>query len=122
VLERHVTDLRRELPGESMERKQPLVLDTIVAEHLLDDEQRVGPDVEARMAMGEGPFERRDQPPIFRDVVGGETDALVQLRQHLTVLIRDDGTVSGRPWVASGAAVDVRGDHGVGRWCSSCRA
>src|SRR5512138_923535 len=58
-----------------------------------------------------GPFEGRDERPVFSDVVGRSADRLVKLLDERAVGLLDPHAETGRPRVAPGATVDVRDDH-----------
>src|SRR5262245_56816596 len=46
MLERHAADLVRQQPRLCMQRLKARILDLVVAEHLLDEQQRIGPDMQ----------------------------------------------------------------------------
>ena len=61
--------------------------------------------------MRQAPFERREQAAIFGNVVGGVADALVDLRQDISLIVHDVDAVARGTGIAASPAVDVRGDH-----------
>src|SRR5258705_12794900 len=67
VLERDASDLVREEPRPGVERLETGVLHLEVTEHLLDEEQGVGPHVNAPGTVRAGPLERRQEALILGD-------------------------------------------------------
>src|SRR5262245_21956138 len=59
VLERHAADVAGKHPRSSVERNQSRMLHLVVAEHLLDQQLRIRPNVKLIVAVALGPFERR---------------------------------------------------------------
>src|SRR5688572_17830772 len=72
------------------------------------------------MTVGSRPFERGEQAAIFRDVVGVDADAFVELGDHVAVFVLDADAEACRSRVAARAAVDVRCDHD-GRFRAAAR-
>src|SRR5207249_7970634 len=52
-----------------------------------------------------GPLRSRDGRPVLRDVVGGDADALGDLRENLSVLVGDHGADPSGAGIAAGRAV-----------------
>ena len=61
------------------------------------------------VAVGGGPAQRGEQAVVLGDVVGGDTEAAVQLGEHLAVRPLDVDAVARGTGIASGAAVYVGG-------------
>jgi hypothetical protein len=68
VLEGNAANLARQRSRLGVQRLQARVLDFEIAEHLLNEQQRVGADEQFRRVMRAGPLERGEQPPVFGDV------------------------------------------------------
>ena len=62
-----------------MEGLEPGCLTLYLAAHLLDEQFRVGLDSHVPMPVLDGVAERGEQPVVFRDVVGCDAEAAVQL-------------------------------------------
>ena len=76
VLERDAADVAGQERRRSMERLQAGVLHLEVAQHLLDEEQRIGAHLDLAMPLRARPLERREQPSILGDVVRRDADRL----------------------------------------------
>ena len=61
------------------------------------------------MPMGKGKFKRRQQPGIFRDIVGPHAKKLAQLGQNFAVMRLNDHAVTRWTRIAAGPAIRVRG-------------
>src|SRR5439155_7866594 len=83
------------------------------AAHLLHEQERIGADENVGGSLPPGPFERGNQPAIFRDVVRRDADRLAELFDERSIRPLDPDAVAGRARIAAGAAVDV-GDDGTG--------
>ena len=62
-----------------MKRLQPRVLHPVVATHLLDEQQRIGPDVDVASAVAPRPFECGDERAVLGHVVRGDADRLAEI-------------------------------------------
>ena len=111
VLERDAPDLMREQGRLCVERLQPRMLHLEAAAHLLDEQLRIGLDVDGRVAVFLRPAQRRQQAVVFRDVVGGDADPAVQLVEERTVGPFDVDAVARGAWIAPRTAIDVGGDQ-----------
>ena len=114
VLEAHVAELVHEQPRLGVQRLEAGVLHLVVAEHLLHEQQRIGAHEQLALAAAGRPLERRDQPRVLGDVVGGDADRLGEFLDQLAVRPLDADAVAGGPGVSARAAVDV-GDERSGR-------
>ena len=76
VLERDPSDFVRQQPGLCVQRLKARVLHLVVAEHLLNEQERIRTNVHRLVLVRARPFERREQGAIFRDVVRGHADRL----------------------------------------------
>ncbi len=92
----------RRVEEEVLER---LVLHAVLAAHLLDEELRVGDDLELVDTRLDRAFESGDQGRILRDVVRRNADRLASRIEHGSVFGLEHEAVRGRPRVASGAPV-----------------
>jgi len=63
------------------------------------------------MAVGLGPFERRQQATVLGDVIGGDPDGFGEFLEQCPVGVLDSHAVPGRARIAASAAVDVRDDR-----------
>ena len=84
-------------------------LHAVLAAHLLHQQLRIGSDVQPAHPVIDGPRERRQQPPILRDVVRADADRFLEVHLRAVVPL-DANAVAGGTRIAAGAAVDVR--HG----------
>src|SRR5436190_90728 len=87
------------------------MLHLVIAEHLLDQQERVGSNQHLGFAMRPRPFQGRNEAAIFRDIVRGDADRLVKLVYQRAIRPLDSHAETGRPRVAPGAAVRIRDDH-----------
>lgn len=108
---RHLLELSGKVGGAALQRNHVGMLDLPAPGHLLDHQFRIHPHLDR----GGTEFGRRsetgDQSPVFGDVVGGDTEAFLPLRQNGAVCrVEHDGAVPGRPGVAPRPAVGLD-DH-----------
>jgi hypothetical protein len=99
-----------------------LLLDLVVAAHLLDDQLRVADQIELVGAQLPRQLDPEQDGPVLGDVVGRLADRLAALGEDLAGWIGGDGRDRGRPRVATRAAVDVDDDLFQARTSSSERA
>ena len=67
----------------------------MLAQHLLDQQQRIGSDVERPMTVGPRPLERRQQAAILGDVIGRDADRFAELLDQRAVFVLDADAKSG---------------------------
>ena len=92
----------RRVEEEVLER---LVLHAVLAAHLLDEELRVGDDLELVDTRLDRALEPGDQGRVLGDVVRRDADRLASRIEHGAVLGLEHEAVRGRPGIATGAAV-----------------
>ena len=119
VLERDAPDLVREQPGLRGKRLQAGVLHLEVAQHLLDQQQRIRSHVNVALAVRLRPFQRREQPAILRDVVRRRADRFAELFDGRAVGPLDADAETGRTGIAPRTAVDVGDDAHVVAWVAA---
>ena len=107
VLESHAADLVCEQARPGMQRLQSGVLHLVVAEHLLNEQQRVGADQKLRAAVRLRPFQRGEEATVLRDVIGGHANRFVKLLDEGAAGFFDAHAETRRPRVAARAAVNV---------------
>ena len=110
VLERDSSNLHHETTGVSVQWGEAGVPHLVVAEHLLDQQERIRSNVDAAAVVPRRPFECGKQPAVLRDVVGGHANGLAELFDQRSVGPLDSDTEACRSWIPAGAAVDVRDD------------
>src|SRR5262245_15838438 len=111
VLKGDAADSLRQLARLRVQRNQSGILHLVAAEHLLDEQQRIGSDVHRRLVVRERPFERREKATVFGDVVRSGANRVAEFLDERAVLALDAHAVSGGPGIAARAAVDVGDDH-----------
>ena len=128
VLVGDAADLVCEQSGLGMKGLESGVLYLVAPQHLLNEQQRIGSNVNGLVPMGTDPLERGDQRPIFGDVIGGHADRVAELVDQGSVRLFDPDAVAGGAGIAAGAAINIRDDgarsddrHGVG-WPTSSGA
>ncbi len=114
MLEGDAADFVGEHARLCVQRLQPRVLHLVVAEHLLNEQERIGSHVELLVAVALRPLERRQQRAILGDVVGRHANRLGELLDQRAVLLFHANAESRRAWIAARAPVDV-GDDRPGR-------
>jgi hypothetical protein len=87
--------------------------DSVASEHLLHEEQRVGPHAQGVVIVCERPFERGQQTPVLGDVVRGNANRLGEFLDERPVGGLDADAVRRRSGIAASAAVDIRHDGGL---------
>lgn len=111
MLEFDAADVICKAPRLRVKRLQAGMLHPVVSQHLLYEELRVGSHAETAMAPASRPLERREQPSILGDIVGGNAYRSVELFDQRAVRTFDPHTVAGGTRVAARAAVDIRDDR-----------
>ena len=114
VLERHAADFVREQASFRVQRHQPRIFHFVVAEHLLNEQQRIRANVQVLVIVALGPFERREQPAVLGHVVRGDSDRLAELFDERAVLMLDSNPEPRWTRIAPSTAVDVGDDHSAG--------
>jgi len=110
VLEPHALEARDERSCRLIQRLQSWMLHPVLALHLLDEQQRIRSDRDARAAVGHSVLERGKQSSILRDVVGCRADRLTELVDERPIRMFDADAIACRAGVAAGSAVDVGDD------------
>src|SRR5215467_12416517 len=121
MLERHAADLARQLSRLCVQWLKAGVLDLVVAEHLLDEQQRVGSHVQLAATARLRPVERGQQTPILGDVIRRVADGLREFLDERAVSLFDADTKPGGPGIAPCAAVDIGDERGCCH-CADCVA
>jgi hypothetical protein len=78
VLEVHPPDFEGQEERLRMKRLQPGMFHLVVAEHLLHEQLRIRADRQGADVVGARPFERRQQSPVFGDVIGCDADRVAE--------------------------------------------
>ena len=107
MLERHAADFVGEQSRLRVQWLQPCVLHLVVAEHLLDQQQRIGPYVELTAAARLRPLERSQQAAVLGDVIRRMADGFGEFLDKVAVDLFDPDAETGRPGIAPCTAVDV---------------
>ena len=89
------------------------MLHLVLASHLLHEELRVCLDPHFAVPVRDRISQRGEQPVVFRDVVGRDSEAAVQFLDQRAVIRLDADPVAGRAGVAARAAVDIRRNHAL---------
>src|SRR5262249_38152739 len=106
VNERHRLEIAHQTLRFLREELQVVVLDAVLAVHLLHEQLAVAVDAQARQAEGLGLLERLDEGGVLGDVVGLLAEGAVLLDRRPAGGVDDDG-VRGLARIAAGGAVDV---------------
>ena len=103
----HLPDLPREARRLERELPQRLVLDAVLAVHLLHEQLGVGHDLDLSDLQLGRPFEAGDEGPVLRHVVRRDADRLAVGGEHRPVLRLEHVAERGRAGIAARAAVGV---------------
>jgi hypothetical protein len=120
VLETDMSNLVREELGLGVQGLEPGVFDFEASEHLLNEQKRVGSNMNGPVAVSVRPFKRCKQAVVLGHVVRGDTNGPLQFVDQRSIGALDPNSVSGRTGIAARAAVDI-GDYGI-RHFSGLRA
>jgi hypothetical protein len=93
-------------------RSRARALDLVLAAHLLDEQFRVGADLDILVPVIHRPFQGREQAVVFGDVVRRDAQAAEELFDEGSVGVFDADAVTGRSGIAAGSPVDINTDHG----------
>ena len=94
-----------------MQGLQSRMLHLVLAAHLLDEQLGVRAYLDILFAVRDSPAKRRQQSVVLGDVIGGDSQAAVQLVDEPAFGIFDADAVAGRAGITPRAAIDVNGDH-----------
>src|SRR5260370_42437337 len=104
--EGNLAELQALLLGLVVQEPELIVLNAILAIHLLDEQLAVALDDQAFAAQLGSPLQGLHQGGIFRDVVGrfAETGSFLI---HRLAVADNYVSIGSRPWITSGGAVNV---------------
>src|SRR4051794_21000593 len=114
VLEGNAADFVRQRARPRVQRLQSGVLHLVVADHLLNEQLRIRPDMQLVAAVPLRPVERGEQAAVLGDVIRRDADRFGEFFDERPVALLDTDAEAGRAGVATRTAVDVR-DHRLRR-------
>ena len=113
-----VGDLKGVEPGDAVAGLLPQGLqvrgvDLVLALDLLDHQLGIGDDLDAAVAVGEGPVEHGEQAAVLGEIVGAGAEKLRELGEGGACGVGNDGPVAGGAGVAARAAIAMRVHPGL---------
>lgn len=111
VLESDTADVVDENARSGVERLQARVFHLVASSHLLHKQQRIRSDLNVLAAVCPRPLERREERPVFRDVVRRSADRTRKFLDKRSVWPLNANAETSRSRITSGPSIDVDRDR-----------